>query len=94
MIDLLDDAATLVGGLDEPATTTRSAAGLDDARAGPGPGAYGSGVYQAIEGRAWRSRADLRGGLPGLVRPRAMAVWPAWSHLTRFVGGSPPSRWP
>jgi cobaltochelatase CobN len=83
VIDLLDDAATLVGGLDEPADDNPvRAAGLDDARVfGPGPGAYGSGVYQAIEGRAWRSRADLaevylawsghayRRGMAGVVAP-------------------------
>ena len=83
VVDLLDDAVTLVGGLDEPADDNPvRAAGLDDARVfGPGPGAYGSGVYQAIEGRAWRTRADLaevylawsghayRRGVAGVVAP-------------------------
>ena len=82
MIDLLDDAATLVGGLDEPAddNPVRCGAGRR-LRLRPGPGAYGSGVYQAIEGRAWRSRADLaevylawsghahRRGVAGVVAP-------------------------
>jgi cobaltochelatase CobN len=50
-----------VGGLDEPADENPvRAAGLADARVfGPAPGAYGSGIYQAIEGRSWRTRADL-----------------------------------
>jgi cobaltochelatase CobN len=83
VVDLLDDAVTLVGGLDEPADDNPvRAAGLADARVfGPGPGAYGSGVYQAIEGRTWRTRADLaevylawsghayRRGVAGVVAP-------------------------
>jgi cobaltochelatase CobN len=61
VVDLLDDAVGLVGDLDEPAEDNPvRAAGLDDARVfGPAPGVYGSGVYQAIEGRAWRTRTDL-----------------------------------
>jgi cobaltochelatase CobN len=83
VVDLLDDAVTLVGGLDEPAEDNPvRAAGLADARVfGPGPGAYGSGVYQAIEGRTWRTRADLaevylawsghayRRGVAGVIAP-------------------------
>jgi cobaltochelatase CobN len=61
VVDLLDDAVRLVGELDEaPTDNPVRAAGLDDPRVfGPAPGAYGSGIYQAIEGRAWRSRTDL-----------------------------------
>jgi cobaltochelatase CobN len=61
VVDLLDDAVGLVAGLEEPADQNPvRAAGTDDARVfGPAPGAYGSGVYQAIEGRAWRTRSDL-----------------------------------
>lgn len=61
VIDLLDDAAHLVGELDEPADQNPiAAAGLGDARIyGPKPGAYGSGMYQTIEGGAWRDRTDL-----------------------------------
>jgi cobaltochelatase CobN len=83
VVDLLDDAVTLVGGLGESVDDNPiRAAGLDDARVfGPGPGAYGSGIYQAIEGGAWRSRADLaevylawsghayRRGVAGVVAP-------------------------
>jgi len=61
VVDLLDDAARLVGDLDEPAEQNPIATvGTGDARVfGPAPGAYGSGIYQAIEGRAWRDRTDL-----------------------------------
>ncbi len=61
VVDLLDDAVRLVAGLDEPAGQNPvREAGVADARVfGPAPGAYGSGIYQAIEGRAWRTRADL-----------------------------------
>jgi cobaltochelatase CobN len=61
VVDLLDDATRLVGELDEPADQNPiAAAGLDDARVfGPKPGSYGSGIGQAIEGRAWRDRTDL-----------------------------------
>jgi cobaltochelatase CobN len=61
VVDLLDDATRLVGELDEPAEQNPiAAAGLDDARVfGPKPGSYGSGIGQAIEGRAWRDRTDL-----------------------------------
>jgi cobaltochelatase CobN len=61
VVDLLDDAVRLVGELDEPADDNPiRSAGLADARVfGPAPGAYGSGMYQVIEGRAWRTKADL-----------------------------------
>jgi cobaltochelatase CobN len=61
VVDMLDDAVRLVARLDEPADHNPvRAAGAADARVfGPAPGAYGSGVYQALEARAWRSRADL-----------------------------------
>jgi len=83
VVDLLDDAVTLVAGLDEPADQNPiRATGIADARVfGPAPGAYGSGIYQAIEGRSWRTRADLaevylawsgfayRRGEPGVASP-------------------------
>ncbi len=61
VVDLIDDAVTLVASLDEPDDRNPvRTAGTADARVfGPSPGAYGSGIYQAIETRAWRSRADL-----------------------------------
>jgi cobaltochelatase CobN len=61
VVDLLDDAVTLVAGLDEPDDQNPvRAGGTEDARVfGPAPGAYGSGIYQAIEGRSWRTRSDL-----------------------------------
>ncbi|MDP1805534.1 MAG: cobaltochelatase subunit CobN, partial [Acidimicrobiales bacterium] len=60
-VDLLDDAVHLVGTLEEAERDNPIRhAGLADARVfGPAPGAYGSGMYQLIEGRAWRSKADL-----------------------------------
>ena len=83
IVDLLDDAVTLVAGLDEPDEMNPiRAVGDADARVfGPSPGAYGSGIYQAIEGQAWRSRSDLadiylawsgfayRRGQPGVPAP-------------------------
>ncbi len=61
VVDLLDDAVRLVGELDEPPDDNPiRSVGLGDARVfGPAPGAYGSGMYQLIEGRAWRTKADL-----------------------------------
>lgn len=61
VVDLLDDAVHLVGTLEEAERDNPIRhAGLADARVfGPAPGAYGSGMYQLIEGRAWRSKADL-----------------------------------
>jgi cobaltochelatase CobN len=61
VVDMLDDAVNLVAALDEPADQNPvRAAGASDARVfGPRPGAYGSGIFQAIESQAWRSRADL-----------------------------------
>jgi cobaltochelatase CobN len=60
-VDMIDDAVNLVGALDEPHDQNAvRAAGAGDARVfGPRPGAYGSGIYQAIESQSWRSRADL-----------------------------------
>ncbi|MDP1821394.1 MAG: cobaltochelatase subunit CobN [Acidimicrobiales bacterium] len=61
VIDLLDDAVRLVGGLDEPdADNPVRAAGTDDARLwGPPPGGYGSGIGAVLEQRSWRTDADL-----------------------------------
>jgi cobaltochelatase CobN len=61
VVDMIDDAVNLVAALDEPIDQNPvRAAGADDARVfGPRPGAYGSGIFQAIESQAWRSRADL-----------------------------------
>jgi cobaltochelatase CobN len=62
VVAMLDDAVGLVAALDdEPAAVNPiRAAGTDDARVfGPGPGSYGSGIWQAIENRSWRTRSDL-----------------------------------
>ncbi|MEA2973909.1 MAG: cobaltochelatase CobN [Actinomycetota bacterium] len=62
VVALLDDAVGLVAALvDESAEDNPvAAAGMADARVfGPGPGSYGSGIWQAIETRSWRTRADL-----------------------------------
>ena len=49
-----------------PATTSRRRrtpsgppAPTTPACSGPGPGSYGSGIWQAIENRSWRTRSDL-----------------------------------
>ncbi len=61
VIDLLDDAVRLVGGLDEPDEDNPvRAAGTDDPRLwGPPPGGYGSGIGAVLEQRSWRTDADL-----------------------------------
>jgi cobaltochelatase CobN len=61
VVDLLDDAVRLVADLDESAAENpvRVDGGADARVFGPAPGAYGSGMYQLLEGRAWRSKADL-----------------------------------
>jgi cobaltochelatase CobN len=61
VIDLLDDAVSLVGALDEPDVDNPvRAAGTDDPRLwGPPPGGYGSGIGAVLEQRSWRTDADL-----------------------------------
>ena len=61
VVDLLDDAVQLVAALDEPPhqNPVREAGAADARVFGPAPGAYGSGIYQAIEGMSWRTRTDL-----------------------------------
>jgi cobaltochelatase CobN len=61
VVDMLDDAVQLVGGLDEPAADNPvRAAGTDDSRLwGPPPGGYGSGILAVLEQRSWRTDADL-----------------------------------
>ncbi|MFI5044773.1 MAG: cobaltochelatase subunit CobN, partial [Acidimicrobiales bacterium] len=61
LVELLDDAVTLAGSLDESATDNHVVAhGTEDARVyGPGPGSYGVGVLQLLEQRNWRSDDDL-----------------------------------
>ena len=61
VIDLVDDAVTLVAGLDEPEECNPiRASGTSDPRIfGPKPGAYGSGILELIENRNWRSDDDL-----------------------------------
>jgi len=61
LVHLLDDAVTLVGGLDEaPEDNYVRAHGADDPRIfGAKPGAYGSGILPLLESRDWRSDDDL-----------------------------------
>jgi cobaltochelatase CobN len=61
VIDLLDDAVRLAGGLDEPDEDNPvRAAGTNDPRLwGPPPGGYGSGIGALLEQRSWRTDADL-----------------------------------
>ena len=77
-------------------TTTRSRAvpALADARVfGPAPGTYGSGIYQAIEGRSWRTRADLAEVYLAWSATPTGAASTAWPRPSRCAAGSPPSRW-
>jgi cobaltochelatase CobN len=61
LVALLDDAVTLVAGLDEPDDQNPvRAAGATDARIyGPPPGGYGSGILSVLERGSWRTDADL-----------------------------------
>ena len=61
VVDLLDDAVSLVGALDESAADNPvRAAGVHESRLwGPPSGGYGSGVLRAIEDRTWRTDEDL-----------------------------------
>ncbi len=72
VVAMLDDAVTLVAGLDEPAdqnfVRAHAQADLaehgDERRAttrifGSAPGAYGAGILQVVESGTWRDDADL-----------------------------------
>jgi cobaltochelatase CobN len=61
VVDLLDDAVSLVARLDEdPADNPVRAAGTADARLyGPPPGGYGSGILPVLEQGSWRTDDDL-----------------------------------
>jgi cobaltochelatase CobN len=86
LVTLIDDAAALVAGLDEPPELNPvRAAGTADARVfGPRPGGYGSGILGLLESGAWDGDDDLAavyeawGGfaygrdLDGLPAPAAM----------------------
>ena len=69
LVALLDDAVTLVAGLDEePEHNFVRASASTDARVyGPAPGGYGSGILSLLEGGNWRTDDDLA------------AVYIAWS---------------
>jgi cobaltochelatase CobN len=61
LVTLLDDAVTLVAGLDETGDYNPvREAGSNDARIwGPPPGGYGSGILPVLERGSWRTDADL-----------------------------------
>ena len=61
-------------------------------RPGPAPTARAS-TRRSRAGPGAAGPTSRRSTWPGPAT-RTGAVWPAWSHPTRFVGGSPPSRWP
>ncbi len=68
VVGLLDDAFSLVAGLDEgPEDNFVRAHGPDPRIFGSKPGAYGSGILALLESRDWRSDEDLA------------AVYQAWS---------------
>src|SRR3712207_7019621 len=87
---MLDDAVTLVAGLDEPAERNLVRAHVDADVAGHGdrrrattrvfgskPGAYGAGLLPLIDSRDWRGDAGLAAG---------HAVWGGSAHR-RGLGG-------
>ena len=61
LVQLLDDAAALVAGLDEPPESNhvRAHAGDDPRVFGPAPGGYGSGILPLLESGDWATDDDL-----------------------------------
>ncbi|HMG27774.1 MAG TPA: cobaltochelatase subunit CobN, partial [Acidimicrobiia bacterium] len=61
LVQLIDDAAALVAGLDEPPASNpvRAHAGGDPRIFGPAPGGYGSGILPLLESGDWSSDDDL-----------------------------------
>ena len=61
LVQLLDDAAALVAGLDEPPESNylRAHAGADPRVFGPAPGGYGSGILPLLESGDWQTDDDL-----------------------------------
>jgi cobaltochelatase CobN len=84
VVTMLDDAVTLVAGLDEPADQNYVRAHVDADVAGHGdrrrattrvfgskPGAYGAGLLPLIDSRNWRGDADLA---------EVYAVWGGYAY--------------
>jgi cobaltochelatase CobN len=84
VVTMLDDAVTLVAGLDEPAEQNHVRAHVDADVAGHGdrrrattrvfgskPGAYGAGLLPLIDSRNWRGDADLA---------EVYAVWGGYAY--------------
>jgi cobaltochelatase CobN len=61
LVQLIDDAADLVAGLDEPPASNpvRAHAGGDPRVFGPAPGGYGSGILPLLESGDWSTDEDL-----------------------------------
>jgi cobaltochelatase CobN len=61
LVQLIDDAAALVAGLDEPPASNpvRVHAGRDPRVFGPAPGGYGSGILPLLESGDWSTDDDL-----------------------------------
>ncbi|MGY1600775.1 cobaltochelatase subunit CobN [Geodermatophilus sp. SYSU D00815] len=84
VVTMLDDAVTLVAGLDEPPSANFVKAHVDADLAGHGdrrrattrvfgskPGAYGAGILPLIDSRNWRGDADLA---------EVYAVWGGYAY--------------
>jgi cobaltochelatase CobN len=61
LVQLIDEAAALVAGLDEPAESNhvRAHTGDDPRVFGPAPGGYGSGILPLLESGNWTTDDDL-----------------------------------
>jgi cobaltochelatase CobN len=61
LVQLIDDAAALVAGLDEPLASNpvRAQAAGDPRVFGPAPGGYGSGILPLLESGDWSTDEDL-----------------------------------
>ena len=97
VVDLLDDAVE-PGRRAATRTPTRTRCGRP-APPTPGssarrPGTYGSGIFEAIETRSWRTRADLAEvylAWSGYGYRRGERT--AWPRPRRCAAASPPSTW-
>jgi cobaltochelatase CobN len=79
LVQLLDDAAALVAGLDEPPESNhvRAHAGDDPRVFGPAPGGYGSGILPLLESGDWQTDDDLAA---------VYLAWGGYSYSRRGFG--------
>ncbi|MGH9297628.1 MAG: cobaltochelatase subunit CobN, partial [Acidimicrobiales bacterium] len=78
VISLVDEAVTLVAGLEEEAAENPLVgAGAEPRIFGPAPGSYGSGILPVIESRNWKTDEDLAA---------VYLAWSGWSYRRGAMG--------